>query len=212
MGSKQYNVVILGDSMVRHICGPGSTANSLFRLGNFNIELQGLSGARISDWADWGHDKFMNTFGWIQHFNPEIIVVAIGTNDLCDSTSLAADVHADLLFFMARVRCHISTPRRVVVLPVLKRFALGGLRSGRYVRYLQTDLDTFSKKVEEVNILNKEFTKRTAAYMYWEYESLRLHLPSAYCSDGVHLNEIGCRRLTRGVKHCVMCIDREWSL
>ena len=137
-------------------------------------------------------------------------MLAIGTNNLCAKEADPKLVHGDMLCFIGRIRDLLMKPRLVVLLPVLPRFAEGGTVRGQYVKFVQSSLDIFNQKARELNALNKAFAL-AHYYKYWEYNSVNMHLPSAYVEDGVQHNEVGRRRLVRGIKHCLMAIDRDWG-
>lgn len=197
-----WRAALLGDSLVRHLVPSGRRPVDVFRLQKFDIRVHGISGASVRRWSSMSTAEFQRSFGWLRNYRPHVILLAIGTNDLCDHNVLPRSVHLAMLEVIYRLLA-IAPAFRVVILPILPRYSTGpGNR-----QWVNVDLDTFNNRVHDVNILSRLFAQAHGKVIYWEHIHRHLRVEGAYVADGVHMSESGKRRLVQSLRHALMFIE-----
>ena len=144
--------------------------------------------------------KCIKYFRELQNANPSVLILDLGTNDLC-STSMDSDqVHSLLCDFVHEFSKRGINPEVIVFLPVLPR--TGSMRDG------QVSLEEFNSRVKRFNELVQQSTFREDRWWVWEHRGLR---NSRYIIDGVHLNEAGMLQYERTLRQLVKFFEsRIW--
>ena len=119
-------------------------------------------------------------FQQLRELHPTVLIIDLGTNDLCSAEVTPHQVHASLCEMVRDLRIWDVYPEAVVFLPVLPR--TGGLRG------YQVSLEVFNKRVLDFNMLLESSTFLEDRWWVWHHRGIkhpRLNL------DGVHLNKQG---------------------
>lgn len=175
-----------------------ATLRTNFNLdGNPLVQYSGFPGARVR--------TLEQNLEVVEDFHPDILVLIIGTNDLCDTnTTPSAVVHkiCDLIRTLLDV-IHIP---RVIVLPCLHR-AWPEVRSR-----FRIDPVLFNQRADSLNLLlsthlrtfpqNRVHLWRLKGFWSPKAERNYLHV------DGVHLSRHGQRRLFHNIRAALVAARR----
>lgn len=194
-----WRAVLIGDSLIDHLVPYGSTADSVFRMQHFTIRTKGVRGGKVTNWVHQ-KDKLSLNFGWIAGFRPHVVIVAVGTNDLCSEGVSAHDINAATVQLIDYLQDLAPSISECDIFPVLPRYAVGSQRT----RYVQMDLGIYNSKVEELNELNKSIAHVDSRVIYWEHIHAQLRIQGLYCLDGVHMRQSGKNRMISSIRHCLM--------
>ena len=119
-------------------------------------------------------------YEYLRQANPLVLIIDLGTNDLCSKNVNPNQVHSSLCDFVYELPKRGINPEVIVFLPVLPR--TGGLRGG------QVSLEEFNDRAERFNDLIQQSTFVEDQWWLWEHRGLK---NSRYNLDGVHLNTSG---------------------
>ena len=203
--SEMWRATLIGDSLSSHLVPRHGQANTIFNMTSYDIKVHGIPGAKVLTWSSLSNGGFERHFGWLRTFRPDVILLAIGTTDLCDPHVTPDAVHSATRIVIDRLVNIVPFTQRVVILPILPRYATGP----RYARWVRVDLDTFNNRVNRANELARTLASQQQKIIYWEHVHQHLRVMAAYVEDGVHMSESGKRRLVRSIKHALMRLETE---
>ena len=153
----------------------------------------GLSLDRI--WKKPG--KYLNQLRTAQ---PDVLIIDLGTNDLCSERLSPKEVHASLCELITEFPRWNIEPEAIVFLPVLPR--TGSLRKG------QVSLAEFNDRADNFNRLLECSCFLEDKWWVWQHRGLR---SPRYILDGVHLNQHGMAQYERTLRQVVKYFEcRIW--
>lgn len=135
-------------------------------------------------------------FSQLRGVQPSVLILDLGTNDLCAPKGNPSAVFYQYGVFLKDLRRWGVAPDIIVFLPVLPR--TGTLRGG------QVSLDEFNRRAEEFNKLLVEESWREDKWWVWNHRGLK---HPRYNLDGVHLNASGMIQYERTLKQVVKFFD-----
>lgn len=140
-------------------------------------------------------------FESLRQANPSVLILDLGTNDLCSKDIDSNQVYSLLCDFVHELPMRGINPEIIVFLPVLPR--TGGLRVN------QVSLEEFNARVERFNDLVQKSTFVEDRWWLWEHRGLR---HCRYNLDGVHLNAAGMVQYERTLRQLVKFFEsRIWA-
>ena len=158
---------------------------------DFMVQYSGVPGGKTQRlWEDSS----------IQDFEPHIVVLQCGSNDLCNNSRAPEDVCAELIRYCEHL-INDTSVQHVVILQILQR-----LPPNRPIRY-EVNTPWFNHRAFETNKLLIEACSANPKLTYYQHRGLSNSdtLQQAMLGDGVHLNvEIGYPKYFRNVRAAVM--------
>ena len=125
----------------------------------------------------------------VEDFEPDVVVLQIGTNDLADPTCTPEKLVKKIT---GLVRTLLTTykVKYVAVLQILHRFP-----SSRPTRH-KVDVPTFNKKVDDANDLLTKSLSGVPGCRFWRHKGFwGAHQRATIANDGVHISQsFGQRR------------------
>lgn len=183
-------VLILGHSFVRRMeefirktAGEGNFALNFELAQQCNVSMLGIGGRTVDKMVRCDLHK-------IRNFAPDIVVLELGSNDLCDETTneetvaLSIEAFVDMLHTEVNVKfimmCHIITPAN----------------------------PPFEEYNDRVGNLNNELAKKALANTpfarMWRHRGLSNPSINIYLPDGIHLNDDGNKALYRSYRGAIL--------
>lgn len=166
----------------------------------FMVQFSGRRGANVS--------TLRGNMEIISDFEPHIVVLQIGSNDLCNQAN-SAEMVAGAIFALAE---HIVTKfkpvQRVVMMQILHR-----MTPSRPVRY-KVDIDMYDDKVDQVNSILATLARDHMNVRYWKHKGLfQPHiLQLALEADGTHLNwSQGYPKYFKNIRAAIVSMRNELS-
>ena len=139
-------------------------------------------------------------FESLRQANPSVLILDLGTNDLCAKDIDSNQVHSLLCDFVYELSRRGINPEVIVFLPVIPR--TGGLRGG------QVSLEDFNTRVERFNDLIQQSTFVKDRWWLWEHRGLR----NCRYNLGVHLNAAGMLQYEKTLRQLIKYFEsRIWS-
>ena len=204
---QMWRASVVGDSLVHHLVPQGKSATDVFKRKHFTVKVDGFPGGKVTAWANLRQIDFERQFRPVVQFAPHLVLIAVGTNDLCTSSVGPDDVCSATRRFIERLESIGVNPAQFVVLEILFRHRVGS----RSRRYVDSDLQSYNAKVRETNLLSSNLFKISPRITYWQHVHAHVHVKNAYSPwDGVHMTKPGKDRMVSSIRHCLM--HREQSL
>ena len=160
--------------------------------GQYEVRLDGQSGATFARILD-GYKRVLGRLRELPQL-PVLLIVDLGTNDLCSGDIVIGEVVDRALTLLDALRREHLLPRQVVFLPVLKR-ARAGCSRGVSKR-------AFNRRAKAFNALLDARTKSVLGVQV--FTKARVNLPKFLSRDGCHLNEQGEVRYGQGLKRAIL--------
>lgn len=181
--------MILGHSFVRRLddyirrSRPSRTIKRSFNVEEkCQVSILGIGGRTVEK-------IIQNDLGQIRTISPRIIVLEIGSNDLCDTKDTVASIVNRIVDFVYRLHQDFSV-EMVMLCQVIPR------RSEPFNGYNQAVLD-----------FNKGITDALSAVTFaktWRHRGLYCPPSNIYTRDGIHLNENGNKALYRSYRGAIL--------
>lgn len=163
----------------------------------FMIQYSGRSGANV--------EKLRSDLEIVADFEPTVIVLQIGTNDLCNSFKSIEDVAGSIFALAEHLACKYHV-QRVVIMQILHR-----LPPGRPVRHI-VDTAWFNERVDAVNSLIARMVVYHRNITYWKHKGLfdASCLQEALDLDGTHLNETcGYPKYFKNIRAAIVSMKKD---
>lgn len=181
--------VLFGHSFVKRLGGT-KEFELKFKFGKESVSVScygegGLSLARIEA-------KRRIYIRKLRKLAPRILIVDLGTNDLCAQDASPSGVYDKLCKFVQRITDEGIIPEAIVFLPVLPR-TRGMFRE-------QVSVEVFDRRASEFNGLVEARSFVEDRWWQWSHRGLK---NPRYNLDGVHLNEIGRRQYQRTLRRVI---------
>ena len=193
--SPPKKLLFLGHSFVRrasqHLFSQ-SQPNLYLPTATHEVMFQFRGGAHISD--------IFQLFRQSGNFNPDIVVIDMGTNDLFNNLSTPSHSLALQLFNLARHLVDHFRVQHVIILEVLPRTTWG-----RYGAPL-----SFSSRVVRFNSMVKALVYRhklTSHVSFWFHKGIPSNV-SQFLVDGCHLNPTGMVKYIKSVRRAILLQTR----
>jgi len=190
MAAANHPTLFVGHSFVRRASQHASTSNQSnlnLPLATHKVNFQFRGGAHISD--------IMHLFRQAGNFNPSIVVIDIGTNDLFNSSSPSHSL-AQQLFNTARHMVQQFGVRHVIILEVLPRTTWGRFGAPQ----------SFVSRVFRFNSMVKSLVsqhKLSTPVSFWSHKGMAPNM-SKFISDGCHLNTLGMIKYLKSVRRAIL--------
>lgn len=181
--------LVLGHSFVRR---QREFINRNLQVGNFNrnlrlsrvcdITFMGIGGRTVDKMIRYDLDAIRGTA-------PKIVVLELGSNDLCDrdcdaeTTALAIVALAELL--LKDLGLHF-----IVLCEVIPR--------------QRQPFEGYNERVVSMNKHLKEAIKHTPRASCWQHRGLVRPSSNIYAPDGVHLNDVGNKALYKSYRGAIL--------
>lgn len=134
----------------------------------------------------------------VSDFEPQLIVLDLGTNDLCNPANTPDSV-AQSLYILSKHLIHTMGVKTIVVMQILHH-----CRPSRPVRY-PVNVEWFNDRVDQTNrLLHVLFSKE--GLVFWKHKGLweENALRQAILPDGVHLSAGGYRKYFKNIRAAVV--------
>ncbi|CAC5377599.1 unnamed protein product [Mytilus coruscus] len=143
-----------------------------------HVLLRGYPGGNLEKNKKCGLD-------YVKLCKPEIIVLQIGSNDLCNSTNSVQDVARGIIEVAMKLRFCLEV-KKVIICQILHR-----LSPQKRIRY-KVDIKWFNKRCDELNSFLSHYFRenRMDNVSFWKHSGFWSERSKqfAFCNDGVHLN------------------------
>ena len=192
-------IQIFGHSFVCHLKRHIRGTDGAFHL-NINgpplIQYTGFPGATVSVLRD--------NLDVVADFNPHIVILVIGTNDIYDVVNSPNTV-AQQIVDLVDTLLFITGVHKVIVLQTLHR-----QRSVRYTRY-PVDPDWYNPRVDELNksLSEKLNNARHRRSHLWRLKGFWMPSRDMFADDGCHLTHAGNKKLASNIKAAVVAALRQ---
>ena len=186
--------VLFGHSFVRRLSGRRrATVDIELEGGNVPVSCLGERGLTLSRIKA----NRYHYYRMIAQEKPSILIIDLGTNDLC-TVSVTPKCVCDMLCnFVRDLPKHGIKPSVVVFLPVLPR--TGNMRQG------QVPVSEFNEKADVFNELLGAEIMREDLWWVWHHRGLK---HPRYNLDGVHLDQLGMNQYQRTIRQIVKYFER----
>ena len=183
------NILILGHSFVRCLQTfltehHDRRAAHHMNLPHENISFLGIGGRTISKILSFDLDK-------IKAFQPKVIILELGTNDLCVVGQRPESVGSDIEHLVQVLHDHCGA-EFIMVCPVIYRSAI------------PPHVPDFSHKVDLLNKYLKVVLKPLPYAEAWSHRGLQSPSIAVLCRDGIHLNAAGNYALYRSYRGAIL--------
>ena len=187
-------IQIFGHSYVRRLKDYIKQSDNL----TFSLNLQQPTLVQYSGFPGASVDRLQQNLDVIQDFQPNLVILIIGTNDLCSPTTTPEQLAADIAKLANNIIC--IGVSRVLVLPILYRQS-----SQRPSRY-HVDIPWFNERVHQVNGKLADAMKHIERARMWKIKGFWSDeaQTSAFAADGVHLSDEGNRKLYNNIRMAVV--------
>lgn len=186
--SKPVHVAIIGHSFVRRartflLNRSRKSLNLDLSFGTHVVTFNGVGGSKIQDVA--------NLFQQVEGLDPHIVVIDLGTNDLCSSTNpvrLALALYEQAKFILAQ-----DSVRRVILLQVCPRVCANRARE----RLVSDNISAFNDALHSLckdggDSISYRFTKALASNL------------DNVSRDGCHLNTQGMLQYVKSLRRAIL--------
>ena len=186
---RRVNVLILGHSFVRryHLFLAKERDNRTSRdmnVAKAKISYLGIGGRTVSKLLSLDIPK-------INTIQPKIVILEIGTNDLCNRGRRPESVGSDIEHFVSFLHDHCGVQFVMVCLVIH--------RSSHPPR-----VPDFNYKVDLLNNYLKVVLEPLSFADCWSHKGLREPSVPVLCRDGVHLNDSGHYALYRSYRGAIL--------
>ena len=176
-------VFIIGSSHVKHL---SNKVVENFGMPQHEIKINGISGGQVDD--------LYQLLPKIEEFNPEVIFLQIGSNDISHWNKPAFKVAYQIQIFLD----HLSVPVKVV--------GMNFHRMRLWKRHVSAEV--YNYKVECLNAILYKQSYETNRFIFWKHKGLKKSMYDILGDDGVHLNQLGNYKLYRSLRGCIRFVDK----
>ena len=183
------NILILGHSFVRRLQTfltehHDRRAAHNMNLPHENISFLGIGGRTVSKMLSFDLDK-------IKAFQPKVIILELGTNDLCVVGQRPESVGSDIEHLVQVLHDHCGAEFIMVCLVI-------------YWSAIPPHVPDFSHKVDLLNKYLKVVLEPLPYAEAWSHRGLQSPSIAVLCRDGVHLNAAGNYALYRSYRGAIL--------
>ena len=183
------NILILGHSFVRRLQTfltehHDRRAAHNMNLPHENISFLGIGGRTVSKMLSFDLDK-------IKAFQPKVIILELGTNDLCVVGQRPESVGSDIEHLVQVLHDHCGAEFIMVCLVI-------------YRSAIPPHVPDFSHKVDLLNKYLKVVLEPLPYVEAWSHREIQSPSIAVLCRDGVHLNETGNYALYRSCRGAIL--------
>ena len=183
------NILILGHSFVRRLQTfltehHDRRAALNMNLPHENISFLGIGGRTVSKMLSFDLDK-------IKAFQPKVIILELGTNDLCVVGQRPESVGSDIEHLVQVLHDHCGAEFIMVCLVI-------------YRSAIPPHVPDFSHKVDLLNKYLKVVLEPLPYAEAWSHRGLQSPSIAVLCRDGVHLNAAGNFALYRSYRGAIL--------
>ena len=183
------NILILGHSFVRRLQTfltehHDRRAAHNMNLPHENISFLGIGGRTVSKMLSFDLDK-------IKAFQPKVIILELGTNDLCVVGQRPESVGSDIEHLVQVLHDHCGAEFIMVCLVI-------------YRSAIPPHVPDFSHKVDLLNKYLKVVLEPLPYAEAWIHRGLQSPSIAVLCRDGVHLNAAGNYALYRSYRGAIL--------
>ena len=183
------NILILGHSFVRRLQTfltehHDRRAAHNMNLPHENISFLGIGGRTVSKMLSFDLDK-------IKAFQPKVIILELGTNDLCVVAQRPESVGSDIEHLVQVLHDHCGAEFIMVCLV-------------NYRSAIAPHVPDFSHKVDLLNKYPKVVLEPLPYAEAWSHRGLQSPSIAVLCRDGVHLNAAGNYALYRSYRGAIL--------
>ena len=190
------HVLVLGHSFVKRMIfylRPGKKLKDLYSL-NFAEEFNQNDVCRVSMLGIWGRtmEKLLRyDLKAIRDRQPEIIVLEIGSNDLCDA-SWEPQAIAEAIQSCGQLLLQSLNLKQLIFCGVLPRVE-------PHVPYAK-----YNANVPILNDAIKEFCRHTPNLSFWKHKGFVNPVEGVYSIDGIHMNGAGNGKLFKSYRGAIL--------
>ena len=152
----------------------------------YMVQYSGIPGGKVS--SLWNDDQ-------VQDFEPDIVILQCGSNDLCNDLCSPRSVKDNLLRYAEHLinNCNV---KRVVIMQILHR-----LEPKRQVRY-RVNIEWYNNRVDATNHLISDAILQNPVVDFHKHRGLCEFntLSQAMTYDGTHLNDSGYIKYFRNIR------------
>ena len=183
------NILILGHSFVRRLQTfltehHDRRAALNMNLPHENISFLGIGGRTVSKMLSFDLDK-------IKAFQPKVIILELGTNDLCVVGQRPESVGSDIEHLVQVLHDYCGAEFIMVCLVI-------------YRSAIPPHVPDFSHKVDLLNKYLKVVLEPLPYAEAWSHRGLQSPSIAVLCRDGVHLNAAGNFALYRSYRGAIL--------
>ena len=120
---------------------------------------------------------------------PNVVVLALGSNDVCDSSSDAATIALSLVALTELLLSEFAV-QFIVVCQILPR--------------KRQPFEGYNDRVSQVNTLVRESLRDIPRTKFWNHRGLINPTTNIYCYNGIHLDDVGNRALYRSYRGAIL--------
>ena len=197
------SVLILGHSFVRRLQKylVETEGDNSLQLCQFNsIRFCGLSGAVVSD--------LWSKLALVREVTPDIVLLEIGSNDLCDQNVSPRKFVTELQEFVQTLVTSCCV-KRVIISQIFYR------GPGYHPRRNQRNLKAYNLTVFNTNQkLQQTFyqSRRHRSVIYYRHRGIWKDFHQYLLADGVHLNPVGNKKLKTSYRKALILAGREINI
>ena len=184
------NVLIVGHSFISRLAHDLTAVNYLdpsFDLIQCNIQCYGVSGAKVATLID--HPGLDNV---IRDFQPKIIILQIGGNDICDNDLKPEKLACNIIDLMAALQEKYAL-ELIVVCELFLRYAPRNITPYQY-----------EQKRNIVNQMLSIMLEDSRDVKFWKHLRLINSPLNINGHDGVHLSALGTKKFYRSIRLAVL--------
>ena len=183
------NILILGHSFVRRLQTflpehQDRRAAHNMNLPHENVSFLGIGGRTVSKMLSFDLEK-------IKAFQPKVIILELGTNDLCVVGQRPESVGSDIEHLVQVLHDHCGAEFIMVCLVI-------------YRSAVPSHVPDFSLEVDLLNKYLKVVLEPLSYAEAWSHRGLQSPSIAVLCRDGVHLNEAGNYALYRSYRGAIL--------
>lgn len=191
-------VSVFGHSFVRRLGDYArceSWENLRLDTNEFDVRFFGLGGSNVR--------TVQQNLGDISEYQPEIVFVQIGSNDLCKIDCEPEKLALDIIS-LANLLCEGYDVNRVIVGQILKRQEPSSFHARRFWHHMQISLETYNERVIQTNRLLESYIEKYPKMVYWRHRGFWHQEKRMICADGVHLNSDGLHKYAYSIRKAVL--------
>lgn len=163
-----------------------------FQLAECQVDWLGIGGMCVSSLLDTKHPHYREVDARLKLFNPEIIVIQLGENDLDRYGSSTTKV------------VHLM---KCLVRKLYNDYGVSNVIVGQLIPREKPNTNTFNEQVREANdclFKNWQGSKHTC---FWKIKGIWKSKNSVYNKkDGIHFNELGHYRLYQSYRAALIAL------
>ena len=193
-------ILVMGHSFIRRFTyflshSQDHSANLNLDVRSCFIKYSGIPGGTVAKFND-------RQLAEVRRESPDLVVLQIGSNDLCDYDISVSKVVHNILSLVDNLHNSYHV-QQVIIMQILHRHIP---RNRRKIRP-GFNMDVFNERVDAANqCLKSEVVNRQYA-TYWKHKGLCVKelLEAALCDDGVHLNNhIGYKKFFKNIRAAIV--------